>query len=186
MSSPSPVTPAALQAAGIIPDGLPASHAAASSPLLFLPVTFESSGAQVQQGNTLTPTAAFKPPRVSLPAGLADGLYSIVELDLDAPSRRRPRMRSPLHLLQVNVPSTAADVTAAGSVHCDYGPPGPPQNSGLHRYCFFLYKQASSVDVAKLPPYAGITGRAKQSLDTVERALREAGAGQLELVAVNW
>jgi hypothetical protein len=186
MSSQSSVTPAALQAAGIIPDGLPASHPAASSSLLSLAVIFESSGAEVLQGNTLTPTAAFQPPRFSLPAGLAAGQYSIVELDLDPPSRRRPRFRSALHLLQVNVPNTAAEVSAAGNLHCEYGPPGPPQNSGKHRYCFFLYRQSDNVDVAKLPPYAGLSGRGKQSLEAVERALTEAGAGQLELVAVNW
>ena len=120
---------------------------------------------------------------------VADCLYTIVGLDPDAPSRRKPSSRSFIHHLLVNVPpsasASATDVHAPGTTHVEYYPPCPPQSSGQHRYVFFLYRQTSAVDVSRLPEY-GLMQRRRHGLAGIERTLAGAGAGEVRLVAVNW
>jgi hypothetical protein len=185
-----PVTVAALKAGDVIPDVLPESHTAvsAASSLACLPVSFNNDAVTVTPGCTLTPTATAQPPRIALPAGLpVDSLYSVVVFDADPPSRRRPRFRCFLHLLQVNIPQSAADVFAAGSVRATYIAPGPPQGGGKHRYVFLCYKQGAELQVDKLPgPFPGMGGRGSMTAASVEAALVAAGAQSVELVAVNW
>ena len=137
-------------------------------------------------GNSLTAQSTSESPHYTMPPDLsADCLYTIVGLDPDAPSRRKPSSRSFSHQLQINVPASAADVAIVSTEHALYYPPCPPQGSGQHRYVFFLYRQTSVVDVSRLPKY-GLLKRRRHELADIERTLKGAGAGDVQLVAVNW
>lgn len=180
------VATASLQSAAIIPDVLPESYASVSD-LVRLPVRFESSDVTVSCGNTTTPTASLRTPHFSLPPGVAsDGFYSILAWDPDGPSRRRPRMRCILHYMQINIPATVTDIATAGDVHAPYEPPGPPYDTGKHRYVFLLYHHNSPIDATKLPYLSSLSARGRLKPEGVERQLSEAGGGQMKLVGVNW
>jgi phosphatidylethanolamine-binding protein len=177
-----PVTVEALKAADIIPDILPETF---SGSLVVLPMTY-ANDVKPMLGSSITPQSAGEAPRYTMPPGLpADSLYTIVGLDPDAPSRRKPSSRSFIHQMQVNVPASAADVATAGTTHVAYYPPCPPQGSGKHRYVFFLYHQTSAVDVSRLPKY-GLRNRRRHKPSDIEKTLKDSGAGDVQLVAVNW
>ena len=183
MAHAEPVTGAQLTSSGVIPDVLSLSYSTSS--LLLLPVTFPATGAVPHLGNTLTPTLTTPPPTITLPPTLSPTpLYTIIALDPDGPSRRRPRMRSIIHLLRTNVPGTA-DLTG-GEELSEWGPPGPPSSGGLHRYVFLLYQQEGEVDVSGLPGYRGMGQRGKNSAEGLVGTLEAAGGKKLELKAVNW
>ena len=177
--SPAVVTIDALTAAGIIPDILPSTL---TTPLLALPITYPLNNTHSFLGSPLPPHLASPTPLYTIPPSLpSTSLYTLLAFDPDAPSRRNPSSRSFIHHLLVNI-----DATKAGGVtHVEYHPPCPPQGSGRHRYVFLLYRQGAEVDVARLPRY-GMMGRRRRTPADVEAALREAGAGEVELVAVQW
>ena len=178
------VTGDMLKSSSLVPDVLSLSYNNSSFPVL--PVTFPA--AVVQHGNTLTPTLTTPVPTVTLPPTLTPSptLYTLLCLDPDGPSRRKPRMRSILHLLRVNVPGTAADLALGGEEVSDWGPPGPPQTGGLHRYVFLLYEQQGSVDAGQLPGMRGMSQRGKKNAEELVALLTKAGGGKMELKAVNW
>ena len=191
------VTGAQLETAGIIPDVLPVRYSTAS--FAVFPVTFEKSGAAVDCGNTLQPSAA-QQPRYSLPpsiaaSGSSSDLYCVVMYDPDGPSRRNPRFRNILHLVHANITHSAlaatvdhASTDGAGTVHLPYRPPGPPQGAGKHRYVWLLYRQAAPVDLTRLPSFGGMSGAGKQKPSEIEERLKllQGVRGSLDLVAVNW
>jgi len=197
MASPTTVAGNALKTAGIIPDLLPESLV--SSEFQFLPVKFVGSADQaveVKLGNEITATTTHNDLQIQLPTSLtssgessssSSSLYTVICLDADAPSRRKPRFRSFLHFMQVNVPQSTVGIlsSSTGSVVADWYPAGPPQTGGLHRYVFFLYKQSSLIFTNKLPKY-GMMNRGSQTIDGLTKVLNAAGSGPLELVAVNW
>ena len=63
--------------------------------------------------------------------------------DPDAPSRAEPKYREWHHWLIGNI--SGSDV-ASGDVLSAYVGSGPPKDTGLHRYCFLIYKQAGKID----------------------------------------
>ena len=195
MSNPPPstttssdaVTGSLLSSSGLIPDVLSLTHSSSTS-LALLPVTFPHSSTAAHLGNTLTPTLTTPPPTFTLPPHLSPtAFYTLLCLDPDAPSRRRPRMRSILHLLTTNIPGSSPTLQGGAEV-CDWVPPGPPSSGGLHRYVFLLYEQVGggAVDVGQLPSFGGMTGRGKQTEEGLLAMLDKAGGGKLELRAVNW
>ncbi|XP_062562284.1 protein D3-like [Armigeres subalbatus] len=115
----------------IVPDVI------SQAPAGLVKVTYSSSGAEANLGNELTPTQVKEQPTVSWDAE-PGALYTLVLTDPDAPSREKPKMREWKHWVVVNVPES--DV-AAGETVAEYIGSAPPQNSGLHRYVFLVYKQ---------------------------------------------
>jgi len=179
------VSGSVLQTNGIIPDLLPESLS--SSSFLILPMKFGES--EVHLGKELTPTITTPPPQIQFPPDLPnaspESLYCILCLDLDPPSRRKPRFRSILHLMQINIPGNSTQLSNSGITHAEYGPPGPPKSGGKHRYVFLLYRQTGSIDATKLPQYT-FRNRGKQQIDSLLKLLNESGGGSMELIAVNW
>uniref|UniRef100_A0A023EJM6 Putative secreted protein n=1 Tax=Aedes albopictus TaxID=7160 RepID=A0A023EJM6_AEDAL len=107
------------------------------APGVLVKVTYPS-GAEVNLGNELTPTQVKDEPTVSWKAD-PDALYTLVMTDPDAPTRATPKMREWKHWVVINVPGS--DV-AAGETVAEYIGSAPPENSGLHRYVFLVYKQS--------------------------------------------
>nr|ABF18365.1 putative phosphatidylethanolamine-binding protein [Aedes aegypti] len=116
----------------IVPDVL------SKAPGALVKVSYTSAGAEVNLGNELTPTQVKDEPSVSWEAE-PGALYTLVMTDPDAPTRAEPKMREWKHWVVINVPGS--DV-AAGETVAEYIGSAPPQDSGLHRYVFLVYKQS--------------------------------------------
>ena len=197
LSSERVVSGQELEAAGVIPDVLPARYTSGS--FAVFPISFAQDGAVVDRGNALLPSAA-RQPQYSLPlalasSGSASDLYCVVCYDPDGPSRRNPRFRNILHLLHANIPHSAftphvsdSHAEGAGTVHVSYRPPGPPQGAGKHRYVWLLYRQSAPIDASQLPSYGGMSGAGKQKPAEMEERLKllQGERGGLDLLAVNW
>uniref|UniRef100_A0A0M3J700 Phosphatidylethanolamine-binding protein 4 (inferred by orthology to a human protein) n=1 Tax=Anisakis simplex TaxID=6269 RepID=A0A0M3J700_ANISI len=96
----------------------------------------------VQCGTVLKPSDARKQPTVNWPSD-SQKLYTLMMVDPDAPSRKRPTMGQWLHWLVVNVPGSSID---QGQTLTPYAPPTPPSGSGLHRYVFLAYQQSAQLN----------------------------------------
>ncbi|KAL0831385.1 hypothetical protein ABMA28_002208 [Loxostege sticticalis] len=99
------------------------------------------TGARLMQGNILRTSQLKEMPMVMWRAN-PYRYYTLIVADPDAPSRIAPEDRAWLHLMVINIPG--ANV-AAGETVFDYLPPGPPPNTGLHRYVFLVYEQPSRI-----------------------------------------
>ena len=123
-------------------------------------------------GAVLLRRANGSPTNVGTTATLDAGhFYTLFVTDPDAPSRAEPTFREFVHAVvrcfahfaaawgrrrlmvrpgglfaqqYQNIPGSATDLVAAGDVTLPYIGPGPPYNSGKHRYCFLLYDQGES------------------------------------------
>ncbi|KAJ3057082.1 hypothetical protein HK097_000546 [Rhizophlyctis rosea] len=78
------------------------------------------------------------------------GVYAIVMIDPDAPSRADPRMGQYRHWAVINVPEWTLPqarppihVPRRGKEWSTYRPPLPKEGSGTHRYAFILFEQRS-------------------------------------------
>jgi phosphatidylethanolamine-binding protein (PEBP) family uncharacterized protein len=113
-----------------------------------------ASGAVVNGGNELTPTAVKDIPTVLEWPAEDEALYTVAMSDPDAPSRINPKYREWLHWLVVNVP---ANKVADGQVLAEYVGSGPPKGTGLHRYVFMVFKQPNKLtpDEKKLTNRSG-------------------------------
>eukprot|EP00741_Cyanophora_paradoxa_P019364 tig00021127_g18692.t1 len=125
------MTEAAFQAGGVIPDVV--DHVGDVK----LKVTYPAG--TVAFGNTMTPTQVHSPPTVSFDSA-PNEYFTLVMTDPDAPSRANPKFREWHHWVVANIPGH--DV-AKGKTLSAYVGSGPPKGTGLHRYCFLLYKQPS-------------------------------------------
>ena len=86
-----------------------------------------------------TPAATVKAPAISY-TGAKEGMkYCMIMTDPDAPSREKPSYRNFCHWVASDCLGQASDILP-------YVGPGPPCNSGLHRYVFCLYEQPSGAD----------------------------------------
>ncbi|XP_049829053.1 phosphatidylethanolamine-binding protein 1-like [Schistocerca gregaria] len=97
---------------------------------------------KVNLGNELTPTQVKDMPNVTRNAE-EGAFYTLCVTDADAPSRKDPKFREWHHQLVVNIPGS--NITA-GETHSEYVGSGPSKGTGLHRYCFFLYKKPGKVE----------------------------------------
>jgi len=92
----------------------------------------------VKDGNVFSASDLhYVEPDVSWPSHDKNGLYTLVKVDPDAPSKGA-HPGAWRHWLVVNIPGK--DVSK-GEVITPYMGPQPPKDSGLHRYVFLLYKQ---------------------------------------------
>ncbi|XP_013145989.1 PREDICTED: protein D3-like isoform X1 [Papilio polytes] len=139
----------------VVPDVVPIAPAAQ------LKVKYPS-GAEVKEGNELTPTQVKDQPTVKWDAE-QNTFYTVAMTDPDAPSRKEPTFREWHHWLVGNVPG--CDVSA-GEVLSAYVGAGPPPDTGLHRYVFLVYKQPGKLtfDEPRLPNTSD-KGRAKFSIN---------------------
>ncbi|XP_045770241.1 phosphatidylethanolamine-binding protein homolog F40A3.3-like [Maniola jurtina] len=123
------------EANGVVPDVIP------RAPQASVTVKF-NNGAEVNNGNVLTPTQVKDAPRVSW---LADPntFYTLVMTDPDAPSRKEPTFRESHHWLVCNILGNEVEV---GDTLSAYIGSGPPPGTGLHRYVYLVYKQPGKID----------------------------------------
>ncbi|XP_049878999.1 protein D2-like isoform X2 [Pectinophora gossypiella] len=131
---------------GVVPDVIP------KAPVALATVRYPS-GAEVKEGNELTPTAVKDIPTVIWEASPSD-LYTLVMTDPDAPSRKDPKFREWHHWLVGNI---QGNQVGTGETLSAYVGSGPPEGTGLHRYVFLVYKQPNklSFDEARLTNTSG-------------------------------
>lgn len=91
----------------------------------------------VDFGKELTPTQVKDKPQVTWDAEKG-GLYTLMMVDPDAPSRESHPFREVRHWLVVNIPELAIE---SGTEVSAYRGSGPPKGTGLHRYVFLVFKQ---------------------------------------------
>lgn len=95
------------------------------------------NGVIVNLGNELTPTEVKDKPAVTWDAEKG-AFYTLIMIDLDAPSRACPTWREVRHWLVVNIPESSIE---NGDEVVEFISSGPPKDTGLHRYVFLVYKQ---------------------------------------------
>ena len=91
-----------------------------------------------------TPALSAKAPSVTFAGAKAGTKYCLICTDPDAPSRAEPLFREFIHWVVSDVLSDKAETVV------DYLGPGPPYNSGSHRYVFLLFEQPDGADVKSL------------------------------------
>lgn len=95
------------------------------------------SGAVVGLGNELTPTQVKDKPQVSWQAEKG-AYYTLLFIDLDAPSRKDHTLRDVRHWVVMNIPENSIE---NGDEVIEFIGSGAPKDTGLHRYVFLVYKQ---------------------------------------------
>ncbi|XP_049271111.1 protein D1-like [Rhipicephalus sanguineus] len=96
-------------------------------------------GVNVAMGNTLSVSNTSRQTEdVSFNAS-PDNYYTVMLVDLDAPSRSQPSLRSYRQWLVVNVPATMNLLD--GTTVTEYIGPRPAHDTGLHRLVFLVYSQ---------------------------------------------
>lgn len=98
--------------------------------------------------------------------------YCVIMTDPDAPSRAEPTYREFIHWVVSDA------FGAEPKTVVDYVGPGPPCNSGVHRYVFLCYEQPGDADVKSLA--TAFEGRGGKKADAAAKA---AGLGPLKAVA---
>ncbi|XP_061472212.1 large ribosomal subunit protein mL38 isoform X2 [Rhineura floridana] len=94
----------------------------------------------VYNGNVVTPTEAFNPPRVSFEADEGT-LWTLLLTNLDG--HLRDTNSEYIHWLVANIPGNKIE---AGKEICHYFPAFPAKGTGYHRYVFLLFKQLQPID----------------------------------------
>lgn len=101
------------------------------------------SGAEVTNGNELTPTQVKDIPTHILWPTEEGALYALCMTDPDAPSRVNPKYREWHHWLVGNI---RGNDVSGGKTLSHYVGSGPPKGTGLHRYVFLVFKQPSELN----------------------------------------
>ncbi|XP_055902816.1 protein D3-like [Eupeodes corollae] len=114
------------------------------------------SGAIVELGSELTPTQVKDVPNVTWEAE-ADGIYAVLMIDSDAPSRENPKLREVLHWSICNIPGNDL---SKGQTLFEYIGAGPAKETGLHRYIFWVFKQKDVYPTDQFVSKTTIEGRA--------------------------
>ncbi|SCV69571.1 BQ2448_2591 [Microbotryum intermedium] len=116
-------------------------------PQVLLQVNFPSTGASVQLGNELTPAETKETPVFSFVTEDTESSYAILSFDPDAPSREDQKFGPWRHLIQggLKVKPESTEVTVTEESLSPWVAPSPGQGTGLHRYCFALYKQTQAL-----------------------------------------
>jgi len=100
-------------------------------------VSWQNGLYRAELGNILTPSQTETEASVSWEAE-PDEWYTLIMTDPDAPSRATPTIREFNHWIVINIPGNKI---TEGEVKSNYVGPGPPPQSGFHRYIFFVFKQ---------------------------------------------
>lgn len=115
---------------GVVPDVIP------QAPPKVLNATYGDTA--VSLGNTIGVSVAKTQPTLNFTEG-ADGPYTLLMLDPDAPNRESHIYRHWMHWMVLNVQCVQS--LQGGDVVYAYNGPGPPPGSGPHRYVFLLFPQ---------------------------------------------
>lgn len=83
--------------------------------------------------------------------GHPERLYSLVLVDLDAPSATDPTAAEWRHWVVINVPGGEYVSADTGDQITPYAGPSPPAKSGTHRYIFKLYEQPDFLKPVDIP-----------------------------------
>ncbi|XP_006456376.1 hypothetical protein AGABI2DRAFT_211293 [Agaricus bisporus var. bisporus H97] len=179
---------------GIIPDVLPPDS---FTPSVFFTIVYPNTDVQTNLGNEVQRSNVLDEPEISIAplnvpeVGDGEVRYTLVMTDPDAPKRFEPKFREWRHWvitgLQVtNTQPGKADVVYAAKTKpatTPYWPPGPPPESGLHRYTFLLFEE----------PKGGVTipqGAVEYGTALEQRrswnAMKFAGQYNLKLVGANF
>ncbi|CAJ0946362.1 unnamed protein product, partial [Mesorhabditis belari] len=138
----------------VVPDVIPIK------PKQLILITYPS-GVKVQLGNELTPTQVKDKPTATWDAE-PNTLYTLIFTDPDAPSRRKGTPGKMFkHWMVVNIPENSLQM---GDTTADYIGAGPPEGTGLHRYCFLLYKQCKRLDSGPMVSSESSSGRMRWEL----------------------
>mmetsp|Transcript_112924 Transcript_112924/g.243264 ORF Transcript_112924/g.243264 Transcript_112924/m.243264 type:complete len:172 (+) Transcript_112924:2-517(+) len=124
----------------------------------------------VSNGWTPSKTAS-QPTKLTAPGTTADKLYTVVMTDPDAPSRKEPLFREFVHWVVHNVPG-GGNMAEGGDVAVAYLGPGPPCNSGPHRYVFNIYEQEGKVETEPAVKALGDRGGKKTHAFMVDAGLK--------------
>eukprot|EP01084_Bolivina_argentea_P313792 543459_1 len=102
-----------------------------------------------EMGQTLTPTQVQDVPyKIAFKSVDKSKLYTVILTDPDARDRVKHEFREWVHFVKINV--SGADLSTGGDAIVEYVGSGPPQGSGLHRYCWLVYEQSNGrIDVDK-------------------------------------
>eukprot|EP01083_Nonionella_stella_P129802 393874_1 len=102
-----------------------------------------------RMGQTLTPMQVQDAPyNVRFKSVDKRKLYTIILTDPDARDRAKHEFREWVHFVKINV--SGADLTTTGDTIVKYVGSGPPQGTGMHRYCWLVYEQCNGrIDVDK-------------------------------------
>jgi len=112
--------------------------------------------------------------------GADDTLYTVIMTDPDAISREKPLFREFVHYAAVNVTGSEISADSDVNVALQYAGPGPPCNSGLHRYVWLVYSQAGEVDASELSAYLEGRGGKKTDAWCKEKGMTLVGANYYE------
>lgn len=102
----------------------------------------------LENGMSLNPSELMHEPDVQFID--ADGTYTLMMIDPDAPTPHAPKYRSWIHWLVINIP--AHDISRGEEVEA-YMPPEPGKHR--HRYLFLLFKQQGRVKMHRLAKRQG-------------------------------
>ncbi|KAF0504534.1 protein D2-like isoform X1 [Gigaspora margarita] len=110
-------------------------------PEALLDITYD--GKKVELGNKFTMAETNKAPKVNFAHSGSEtdnkSRFTLMMVDPDAPSRKKPDCREWRHWVVGNIPS---DGNLSEATNLDsYQGPSPPPGSGHHRYVFLLYRQ---------------------------------------------
>lgn len=98
-------------------------------------------GREVLMGNELTPVQVKDVPTLTYKAD-EGSLYTLLMTDPDAPSKENKMWGEARHWLVVNIPGN--DISKGQTV-IEYVGSGPPKDTGLHRYIFFIFRQRKTI-----------------------------------------
>ncbi|XP_055849020.1 protein D2-like [Episyrphus balteatus] len=114
------------------------------------------SGVIVEPGKELTPTQVKDIPNITWDAE-SDGIYAVLMVDPDGPSRENPIYREFLHWSICNIPGNDL---SKGQTLFEYIGAGPSNGTGLHRYIFWVFKQPAAYPTDQFVSKTTIEGRA--------------------------
>ncbi|KAI8371037.1 phosphatidylethanolamine-binding protein [Blakeslea trispora] len=131
-----------LKASKLIPDVI---ENTSFQPSTDLQIKYTSSGQSVDYGNLLTVSGTSEQPLVKFRVPDASQFYTLVMTDPDAPSAINPIYGPWRHWIVTNIDGENPEMSIQSPDNqlSPYVGPGPPPNSGDHRYIFLLYQQAT-------------------------------------------
>ena len=137
---------------------------------------------EVTQGCNFTPTQSATAPAVKWTLeGNDDKKYTLICTDPDAPDREGHAYREFIHWVRSDISGASlASGTIDGTDNLPYVGPGPPYNSGDHRYIFLLFEQpAEGYNLESL--VAAFEGRGGKKAAVAAKA---AGLGDIVAISV--
>lgn len=127
----------------------------------FLTVNFDVVIANL--GNILTPTQVKSIPKVSWIEANASSYYTLIMVDMDAPSRNDNYEKEWQHWLVVNIPGNEVEM---GETLSEFISSAPPPNTGLHRYLFLWFLQPTKGDFSSFPHLKASSAKGREKFST--------------------